>query len=274
MFGLVYSDSLTCIALTRMRGLDPETSIDYVKNSLPIESSEMNSIRAAAAERSIAVVLGFSERSGGSVYLAQAIIGPDGKILLTRRKYKATYVERTVYGDADSTALNTVTTVPGLGRVGALNCWENIQPLLKFWTATQGEQIHVAGWPSGAGTDPNWGMSSEGFQAATRVHSLETGAFSLCCTAVLSEKGIKAHMTEGHIMYGKAGGGASAIYGPDGRLLSEPLPPTQEGIIYGDLNLDDCVSAKVYDDVVGHYSRSDLLWLGYDKTHRTALGPQ
>jgi nitrilase len=55
------------------------------------------------------------------------------------------------------------------------------------------------------------------------------------------------------------GVGSSAIYGPDGRQISEEIPETQEGIIYTDLDLDAILVAKSFLDVVGHYSRPDLL---------------
>lgn len=64
------------------------------------------------------------------------------------------------------------------------------------------------------------------------------------------------------------GGGSSAIFGPDGRLLSKPLPENEEGIIYADLCLHDIHKTKAFVDVVGHYSRPDLLWLGVGSRDR------
>lgn len=64
------------------------------------------------------------------------------------------------------------------------------------------------------------------------------------------------------------GGGASAIIGPDGRVLSEPLDPTTEGIIYGEIDLAQATFARSFLDVCGHYSRPDLLWLGCDTRER------
>jgi len=58
------------------------------------------------------------------------------------------------------------------------------------------------------------------------------------------------------------GGGASAVYGCDGRLL------TEEGVIYADIDLDQAVFARSFLDVCGHYSRPDLLWLGADTRER------
>ena len=70
------------------------------------------------------------------------------------------------------------------------------------------------------------------------------------------------------------GGGSSAIFGPDGRQLSEEMPETEEGILYADLNMDDILKAKGFLDICGHYSRPDMLWLGVDdqeKLHRRGV---
>jgi len=49
----------------------------------------------------IGAVFGLSERDGGSLYIAQWIIGPDGETIAKRRKLRSTHVERTVFGEGD-----------------------------------------------------------------------------------------------------------------------------------------------------------------------------
>jgi nitrilase len=85
---------------------------------------------------------------------------------------------------------------------------------------------------------------------------------------VLSEKGIQSMKTGSGALMNVPGGGSSAVYGPDGRQLSEDLESTEEGIIYADLDLDAILDAKSFLDVAGHYSRPDLLWLGVDKREK------
>lgn len=51
------------------------------------------------------------------------------------------------------------------------------------------------------------------------------------------------------------------IYGPNGAPLVEALDPGEEGILYADINLEDRTYATQNIDVVGHYSRPDLLSL-------------
>jgi nitrilase len=64
-----------------------------------------NGFRAAAKRNKMFVALGLSERDGGSLYIAQWIIGPDGETVAKRRKLKPTHAERTVFGEGDGSHL-------------------------------------------------------------------------------------------------------------------------------------------------------------------------
>jgi nitrilase len=144
--------------------VDFDLNVKYIKNSLEVDSPEMKTIQDCARENGIAVSLGFSEKENHSLYIAQVLIGADGEIKVRRRKMKPTHMERTIFGDASGSCLDSVAELP-FARVGNLSCWEHIQPLLKFNTINQGEEIHVAAWPI---LDPHpggpaiWSMSTEG----------------------------------------------------------------------------------------------------------------
>lgn len=97
---------------------------------------------------------------------------------------------------------------------------------------------------------------------------MESSTFVLHCTAILTSAGIEAHRTEGNPITGKVGGGHSAVYGPDGRRLSKPIPQDQEGFVYAELPMDMLAGMKHFFDPVGHYSRPDMLWLGVDKKEK------
>lgn len=152
--------------------MDFALGVKYVENSLPIDSPQMKQIQEAAATHQIAVGLGFSERSGDSVYIAQALINAKGALEVTRRKMKPTHMERTIFGDATgdkclaNVARLTEEGVDGQVTVGSLSCWEHIQPLLKYYTFSQNEQIHIGAWPPLdpfiQGSPGLWSMSVEG----------------------------------------------------------------------------------------------------------------
>lgn len=131
----------------RARPVDADMVNRYIAASLQINSPEMRHIQSVAKENDIAVSLGFTERDNQSLYIAQALIGADGEIKITRRKIKPTHMERTIFGEGSGSSLQNVVDVPGVGKVGGLTCWEHTQPLLRYHTYSLGEEIHVAAWP-------------------------------------------------------------------------------------------------------------------------------
>ncbi|PQE29540.1 aliphatic nitrilase protein [Rutstroemia sp. NJR-2017a WRK4] len=260
------------------RPVDFALTAAYIKNSLKVNSPQMELIRACAEENKINVCFGFSENDNDSLYIAQATIGSDGEIKMLRRKLKPTHMERTIFGDASGkNCLKNVVDAPGVGRVGALACWEHIQPLLKYHTVLQKEDFHIAAWPPVSPHDGGpglWSMTTDGVRALSQTYAIESQSFVLHTTALITQKGIDRMGTTGGPLMSTPGGGNSAIIGPDGRKLSEDIPETEERILYADVNLDDILHAKGFVDVGGHYSRPDMLWLGVDdkeKKHLRAL---
>lgn len=244
----------------------------------------MAKIQASAAANKVIVVLGFTENIHDSLYIAQATINSGGKILMTRKKIKPTHMERTVFGDSAGDCLRSVADTD-VGRVGALSCWEHIQPLLKYHTYAQREQIHVAAWPPlhpYPGEGALYSMSKEGsclsrprctllgvvrltiagLEAVSQTYAIESQSFVLHCTSVLTAKGIDRMRTQTAAQMNSPGGGGSAVFAPDGRKLTTDLANDQEGIVYADLNFDEISISRSFVDVCGHYSRPDLLWLG------------
>ncbi|KAJ5295136.1 aliphatic nitrilase [Penicillium antarcticum] len=248
------------------RPIDQYLTTLYMQNSLKVESPQMARIIECAETNRITVCISFSENIHHSLYIAQATIGSNGKILNLRKKMKATHMERTIFGDSLGDCLHSVVETP-VGRVGALSCWEHVQPLLKYNTYLQREQIHIAAWPPLFNHDGGGGlysMSSQGTDALARTYAIESQSFVLHTTAVLSQSGIDRMNTKTGAIMNRPGGGFSAVYGPDGRKVSTPLPETEEGIVYADLDLNDICKSRSFLDVCGHYSRPDLLWLGIE----------
>ncbi|RMZ75994.1 hypothetical protein DV738_g5152, partial [Chaetothyriales sp. CBS 135597] len=257
------------------RPVDFELGVKYVENSLAVDSAEMKEIQQAAADNDIAVYLGFSERRGDSVWIAQALIDRQGQLASTRRKMKPTHMERTIFGDASGDCLSDVVEVEGVGRVGGLCCWEHLQPLLKFYTFSQGEQIHVAAWPVldpfVEGSPGFWSMSAEGTLSTAQIYAVESQTFVLSATTVISAKGVETLGTKGTPLMGSPNTGASTIIGPDGRILAGGLNSPNEELVIADLDLSQVTKARTFADPVGHYSRPDLLWLGVDKKHKSVV---
>jgi nitrilase len=236
----------------------------YHAHSITIDGPIITRIREAARENAITVVLGFSEKDHGSLYMAQVVIGADGEILLHRRKLKATHAERTLFGEGDGSSIKVIETP--LGRLGALNCFEHIQPLTKYAMYAQHEQIHVAGWPCiGIMGDDNT-LGSETTLAASKIYALEGSTFVIVATQIMSDEGAMVFPDANGNPFPlyTGGGGYARVYGPDSGLITEPLDPRQEGLVYADLDLSLIDLAKNIVDPVGHYSRPDVTRLLFD----------
>src|SRR6266581_3896226 len=230
----------------------------YFDNSLAYDSPAADKLRQAAKRNDIVVVLGLPERDGGSLYIAQWIIGPDGETIATRRKLKPTHVERSVFGEGDGSDLAVHDLE--IGRVGALCCWEHLQPLSKYAMYAQNEQVHVAAWPSFSLYDPfAHALGAEVNNAASKIYAVEGSCFVLAPCATVSQAMIDEICdTPDKNQLLHVGGGHAVIYGPDGSSLAEKLPPDQEGILYADIDLGMIGVAKNAADPAGHYSRPDV----------------
>ena len=227
-------------------------------NSLSYGTPQAERLREAARKYNILVAMGHSERDGGSLYMGQWLIGPDGETVIRRRKLKPTHVERTAFGEGDGSHLAVRDTA--LGRVGALCCWEHIQPLSKYAMYAQNEQVHIAAWPSFSVYDPFVpAFGADINNAASRIYAFEGSCFVIAPCATVSPQMIEllCDSPEKHTLL-HTGGGFAAIYGPDGTLISNTLEPDQEGLIYADIDLGAISISKSGADPAGHYSRPDV----------------
>ncbi|RYY99128.1 MAG: carbon-nitrogen hydrolase family protein [Comamonadaceae bacterium] len=245
----------------------------YYANALDYASAHATRLAQAARSAGITAVLGLAERDAGSLYISQWAIGPDGQTLLRRRKLKPSHVERSVFGEGDGTDL-TVVDSP-VGKLGALCCWEHLQPLSKFAMYAQHEQIHVAAWPS-LGTGAGRALYSLGYEvnnAASQVYAAEGGCFVLAPCATISQHMVDVVCGDDEKVRARfrAGSGRAMIYGPDGRPLTEPRDPHWEGLIHAELDLTLIDVAKSATDPVGHYARPDVTQLLLNRQPRRAM---
>ncbi|WP_419911622.1 carbon-nitrogen hydrolase family protein [Hoeflea sp.] len=237
----------------------------YFDNSIEAGSEHEEALREAARRNGTQVVLGVSERAGGSLYMGQWIIGADGEIIARRRKLKPTHVERTVFGEGDGSDLTVHDTE--IGRVGALCCWEHLQPLTKYAMYAQHEQIHIASWPSfslyrGAA----YALGPELNTSASQMYAAEGQCFVIASSATVSQEMYELLCdTPDKQQFLQPGGGFARIFGPDGAPIGEPLGENEEGLLIAEIDLAAIAYAKAAADPVGHYSRPDVLRLMFNR---------
>ena len=238
----------------------------YFDNSIAYDSPQTQTLRLAAKKAGITVVMGLSPRDRGSLYIGQWVIGPDGVIVARRRKLKPTHVERTVFGEGDGSDL-AVHDLGELGRVGALCCWEHLQPLSKYAMYAQNEQVHVAAWPSFSMYEPfAHALGWETNNAVSKIYAVEGSCFVLAPCALISQAMVDEVVdTKDKASLVHAGGGHAVIYGPNGSLLTPKLAEDAEGILYADIDLGLISLAKNAADPAGHYSRPDVTRLLLNK---------
>ncbi|TQN71716.1 Arylacetonitrilase, partial [Colletotrichum shisoi] len=153
---------------------------EYVANSLVVDSDEWKALRDAARENTIYVSFGFSERAGDFIYMSQALFGPEGEVLINRRKLRPSGTERGLWSDGSDDGLMVVDTK--IGRVGMLQCWEHLRPTMTFNIQAQLPNIHVGAWPynqnPGAADVENWEDVDVAY-SALRLLSILTNAVTV-----------------------------------------------------------------------------------------------
>ena len=239
--------------------------VPYNLNSIERDSEQDRRLARAARDNNIQVVMGLSERSNGTLYIAQWHYGADGEIISRRRKLKPTHVERTVFGEGDGSDMVVHDT--DLGRVGALCCWEHLQPLNKYAMYSQNEQIHIGSWPSfslykgGA-----YALGAELNSAASQMYAAEGQCFVLAACATVSQEmfdmlcntPVKQQLLT-------TGGGFARIFGPDGSPMGNVLEEHEEGLVIAEIDLAAISIAKAAADPCGHYSRPDVFRLMFNQ---------
>jgi predicted amidohydrolase len=238
------------------------------ENSVAIPGPDFDKLSAIAREASATLVIGLSERvdrgaGRGTLYNSLITIGPDGRLLNHHRKLMPTYTERLIWGAGDVEGLRAVDTPAG--RVSALVCWEHWMPLARQALHESGEDLHVAVWPT----------VHDLHQVASRQYAFEGRCFVLASGALMRASALPPEL-EQHP--GRVAGpddwllrGGSAIIGPDGKYVVEPVYD-EARVLLAELDLRRASEESMTLDVTGHYHRPEMFNFQVTRTGRRDAG--
>ena len=245
-------------------------NLRYRAASVELPGPEIARVQDAARAASVNVVLGVSERDGGTLYNTQVHIDENGQILGKHRKLQPTYAERYIWGQGDGSTLSVFDT--RLGKIGGLACWEHTMNLARQALIVQGEQIHAASWPSLStqrGMEDSFDLQVE---AMSRTHALTGQCFVIVAENPLTQDMIDVMQAElGPQDIQPAGGGWSAIIHPTGVDVVPPHTGAQEKLLVADIDLADIEFLNLLIDGKGHYARREVLRLWIDDEPKGAI---
>lgn len=233
------------------------------KNAVEIDSPTVKKLGRAARAANTYLVMGISEREGGTLYNTLVYFNDRGEVIGRHRKLQPTHVERTIWGHGDGSDLRVFDTE--LGKISGLICWEHTMDLVRYALTAMGEQIHIAAWP-GVSTlthNPHSCIFNDVTDAAARHHALAGQTFVINVQSPIGADAIEQMGFQDKPDMIRPGGGWTAIIGPDGQILSGPLTD-KEGILYAEIDLEQIILCKYACDSAGHYARPDVLRLCAD----------
>lgn len=118
-----------------------------VNESLSLGGQEIKAIQNAARKTGMVVSVGVSERfKTATLFNSNLIIAADGEIIVHHRKLVPTFYEKLTWSSGDGAGLRLAATP--FGKIGALICGENTNPLARFALMALGEQVHISSWPA------------------------------------------------------------------------------------------------------------------------------
>jgi predicted amidohydrolase len=173
------------------------------KESIYIDGEEMHAIRDTAKQTGTVVSVGISEKvrySTATMFNSNIIISSDGEILVHHRKLMPTFFEKLTWSPGDGHGLRVANT--RFGKIGALICGENTNPLARYALMAQGEQVHISTWPAvwptvvpsgNHGSRPRYdNVAANKTRAA--AHCFENKCFGILCAGHLDEAALEVSL--------------------------------------------------------------------------------
>ncbi|MBI5516272.1 MAG: carbon-nitrogen hydrolase family protein [Deltaproteobacteria bacterium] len=232
----------------------------YFEGAVEVPGEATERLGACARGHGVELVVGVLERDGGTLYCTALFLGPDGALRGRHRKLVPTAAERLLWGQGDGSTLPVLETP--VGRLGAVICWENYMPLLRFAMYARGVELYLA--PTAD--------DRETWLSTLRHIALEGRCFVLSACQYLTRADLPedAHPLQGEAPETVLLRGGSCVVGPLGEVLAGP-DFTGPAVLLADLDARALARARFDFDVAGHYGRPDLFRLEVDARPRPAV---
>ncbi|MCA9708818.1 MAG: carbon-nitrogen hydrolase family protein [Myxococcales bacterium] len=245
-------------------------NVRYAAESVEVPGPEIKRVQLAARRAQTYVVLGISEREGGSLYNTQVYIDDQGRILGKHRKLQPTFAERFIWAQGDGSTLHVWDTP--IGKLGGLICWEHTMNLARQALILKGIQIHAASWPAYS-TVAGWTeVFDPQVDAMCRAHAVCGQCFVIVAQNPVTQEMLDLITSElGPQELMTTGGGWSGVIRPMGVMAAGPHVGLEEKLVVADIDLGEIAFLKSMLDSAGHYARPEVLRLVVDAEPKSPL---
>jgi nitrilase len=224
----------------------------YFEAAVDVPGPETEELAALSARTGASLVVGVIERGGSTLYCTALFFDPAEGLVAKHRKLMPTATERLIWGQGDGSTLPVVPSKAG--RLGAVICWENYMPLLRYAMYAKGVQVYCAPTVD----------SRETWQVSMRHIAQEGRCFVVSAVQYQpSPRSLGGQVPDWDPEQPLMRGG-SLIVNPLGQVLAGPLLD-EEGLVSAGIDLDELAEARFDLDVVGHYARPDVFTLQVDE---------
>ena len=196
------------------------------------------------------------------MFNSNILIDEKGEIKVHHRKMVPTFFEKLTWSNGDSKGLEVFDSP--IGKIGALICGENTNPLARYSFIAQGEQIHISSYP------PIWPThtpnSTDRYDLASAIriragaHSFEGKLFNIVSSSIVDAETksiLNKSINNAETIIQNSPKGLSMIVGPDGLPIKE-ISSENDQILSAEIDLTKTIVAKQFHDLSGYYNRFDI----------------
>ncbi len=236
-------------------------------SSITADGPEVDKLKEIARAYGINVVIGINEKEYnrvGTLYNTSLIISDKGELLGKHRKLVPTWAEKLTWAGGDGSSLRVYNT--SFGPLGTLICGENTNTLARYSLLAQGELIHVASYIALPVAPVEYNMA-EAIKIRAAAHSFEGKIFTVVSCSTISDDMIQMlekDVPNAREILTKKNSTFTGFIDMNGQVIGKPLID-DEGIVYADVDLEDCIQPKQMHDILGHYNRFDVFELKVNK---------